>query len=166
MRRSYRLLVIVLLVVAVLGLGVHYAGAYDDNWPYPTSTDIAEQPEAYAGEQVLLIEEVTQLDAGTGEATLTLDGEGPGEPHDLSVDLDGVDVETGGVVQVYGVLGQDGSKLTEVIEVVVVEAGSSDTRFKYLVSAIGLVFVAGFFLWHWRIDWRSLQFAQRGETDG
>ncbi|WP_436902621.1 DNA-binding protein [Halovenus halobia] len=165
MHRRRRLAVMVVVLACTLGLCVHYGASYDQNWPHPTGDQLAEDPDGWDGETVLLFGEVQEQtpdglvmtvedDSGTVVRTVTVRGTT-------------VNVEPGGVVQVYGRLSQQGTVQTAE-SVVVVNKSSGDTSYKLLTSLLGGLVAAGLFLRYWRIDLRELRFVSRdgGERDG
>lgn len=166
MRTRYRLAVIVIAGLLTFGLGVHHGATFDTNWPHPTGDQLAEDIDGWDGEDVLLIGEVTTVLPEEEAVVIEID-----DSHDevvTEVEVDGVtaEVEEGGVIQVYGELDEAAYELSA-DAVVVVNREPSDERYKLGMSVLGVLVAIGFFLRHWRIEWRSLSFVdRRGEIDG
>lgn len=168
MDRRRRLALGLVLSLALLGLCVHYGATYDESWPHPTGDQLAEEKDEYAGERVLVFGDVQAIGGDTITIHVT-DGDGAvaAELEIRDVDLD-ENLEPGGIVQVYGVLEteptatHDGSMVAE--ELGVVDPSPDATLYKHAVSAIGGLLAAGFFLRHWRIDYRRLRFEPRVEA--
>jgi hypothetical protein len=160
MTRTRRAGVLMILVVLVLGACVGYGGA--DRWSYPDSADIAQDPDTYDGERVLLFGEIVSVD----EETLVIETETSSTLLQFSVE--GVSpavldtLETGGSVQVYGTLRSDAS-IVAAEEVVVDFRSPDDFLYVYATSIAGGLLAAAYFLWHWRLDIRRLAFRPRGE---
>jgi hypothetical protein len=150
--------VIGLVVLATAGLGVHYGAAYEDNWPHPTPDELAEDRDAYDGEQVLLFGEVTEIEEG-GRLTMVLETTAGEE---IEIDVHGFEatVEPGGLVQVYGTLAEDGT-VQQADRTVVVNEDSADGRYKLGISGAAGLLTAGLFLYYWRINVRKLAFEVR-----
>lgn len=157
MQRQYRLLAIGLVVVATAGLCAHYGAVYGTNWPHPTADELAEDPGAYDGEAVLLIGEVVEHTDDRLRVELETSA---GETVGVTVrDAEAI-VESGGTVQVYGML-SDGGTVQHADRVVVVNEDAGDQIYKLGVSAFAGFVTAGLFLYHWRIDLRNLRFEVR-----
>lgn len=165
MQIGYRVGLIVVLSLLLLGLAIHYGATYPDRYPHPTDEQLAEDPSGWNGELVMLSGEVTAVDPS-------------GERIDVAIEYrneivtvvtaEGVDadVEAGGVVQIYGEL-DEGATMMEVEEIVVVNRGPEDNLYKLVLSVLGVGLAAAAFLWYWRIDWRRLQFnPRRSDIDG
>ncbi|PSQ61845.1 MAG: DNA-binding protein [Halobacteriales archaeon SW_8_66_22] len=162
MRRSVRLGAVAVALALALGLCVHYGATYDENWPYPTGEQLAEEPGGWDGEQVLLVGVVETV--GEDGFTMTVETDDGEVARLVEVRGRSTDAEPGGTVQVYGELSEEGAVLAADRVVVVVE--SPDEQFsKYAVSAAALLLVAGAFLRHWRIDLRRLAITARGDRD-
>lgn len=144
-----RLAIIVVSIVGLVGLCVHYAATYDDRWPYPTSEQLDEEYASPVGEDALVFGEVREV--GDDRMVIELE-ETDGVDPVLTVDEAPDNVETGGFVQVYGTL--EGDQQIEASEVAVIDRNPGDFLYKLAVSAVGLLFVAGYFLWHWRASLR------------
>jgi hypothetical protein len=168
MDRRHRLIAAGLLLVLTAGLCVHYGGTYDENWPYPTGEQLAQEPDGWDGKRVLLFGEVEeQTETGF---VMTVDDDAGDVARTVTVQESSVAVEPGGVVQVYGTLSERGTTQTA-DSVVVVNSHPADSRYKLGTSAIGVLLTVGLFLWYWRIDWRKLRFVRRtgpswGDHDG
>jgi hypothetical protein len=155
----------VALVTCTLGLCVHYGATYDHNWPQPTGDQLAENPDGWDGQTVLLFGEVEhQTPDGL---VMTIEDDSETVVRTVTVRGTSVDVEPGGVVQVYGRLSEQGT-VQDAESGVVVNESSDDSVYKLLASLLGGLVAAGFFLRYWRIDVRRLQFVPRntGERDG
>ncbi|MDJ1430840.1 DNA-binding protein [Halostagnicola sp. A-GB9-2] len=168
MDRRRRLAVGFILSLALLGLCVHYGATSDESWPHPTGDQLAENQDEYVGERVLLFGDVQTI----GDGTITIhvtddDGDVAAELEVRNVEPDN-DLDPGGFVQVYGVLETESTTsldgYMDAEELVVVNQSPDATLYKHVVSAIGGLLAAGFFLRHWRIDYRQLRFEPRDET--
>lgn len=153
-----RLALVGLLLVVGVGLCVAYAGA--DLWAYPTPDDVATDPAAADGQQVLVFGEVQSVD---GETVVVTWGSAPevqltikGVPPDVSERL-----QPTAAIQVYGQLSDDSTVLVA-DEVVVDYYDMGDRIYTYGTSILGGLVAAGVFLWYWRPNWRNLQFEPRG----
>lgn len=161
MRTTVRVLLIGLLIAATFGLAVHYGATYDDNWPYPETEAVAENPAAYDGERILFIGQVESVDPDVNEIVYR-----PDDDLDFTLRVTNFDdhVEPGGTVHVYGPIQDDGAvHLAQ--STVVVNEHPGDSRYKLFMSGLGAILAAGLFLYYWRIDWRTLSFRER-ERDG
>jgi hypothetical protein len=125
---------------------------------------LAEDPDSWDGERVLLFGEVQERTADGFVMTV----EDNSETVVRTVTVQGTDaaVEAGGVVQVYGRLSERGTR-QQAESVVVVNGTPGDSQYKLLTSLLGGLLAAGLFLRYWSIDWRALQFVSRdlAETD-
>ncbi|AHF98933.1 hypothetical protein HALLA_08715 [Halostagnicola larsenii XH-48] len=164
MDRRRRLALGIALSLVVLGLCVHYGATYDDAWPHPTGDQLAESQDKYVGERVLLFGDVQSVHEDSITIHVTDDhGDVAAALEVRNVDTD--DIEPGGFVQVYGVFeseetdAHDGTMRAD--EIVVVNSSPNAATYKHVVSALGGLFAAGFFLRHWRIDLRRLRFEPR-----
>lgn len=164
MHRRRRVAVIALLLACTLGLCVHYGAAYDRNWPHPTGDQLAEDPDGWDGEPVLLFGEVQEQ---TPEGlVMTVENDSETIVRTVTVHGTTVDVEPGGVVQVHGRLAERGT-VQEAESVVVVNRSPEDNTYKLLASLLSGLVAAGCFLRYWRIDIWGLRFVSReGEGDG
>jgi hypothetical protein len=150
--------------IALLGLvvlaGVHYDSAEPRHLDQPTQDELAADYDRYVGQEALLFG--TVLDRGDGWLSIRVESDrGPFEVRVTEVP-DGVAVDPGGAVQVYGPL-EDGREIAAT-DVVVVNEGPSSLAYKYAVSlaGVGLFLVA--FARYWTVDWRELAVVPR--TDG
>lgn len=165
MRRELRLAAILGLGVLALGLCVHYGAVYDERWPHPTGDQLAENPGGWDGERVLLFGDV-EMTAADGELTMTVETDAGEVARVVVVRGAPVDVEPGGVLQVYGELSDRGT-VQDAERVVVVNATPRDQLSKLGLSVLGVLAAAVFFLRHWRIDVRQVRFVDRGgDRDG
>lgn len=156
MRTTYRVLAIVLLLAVAGGLCVQYAAT--DRWSYPDADAIADDPRAHDGEQVLLFGEVLAVDAERGEILIDVDGTEFTVEGASAETIDGL--EPDGSIQVYGAFQADSGGVTA-DEIVVDFRSTTDRIYVYTTSILGGLLAAGYFLWHWRIDWRNLRFRLR-----
>jgi len=159
MRRELRLAAVVGLGVLALGLCVQYGAVYEERWPYATGDQLAETPDGWDGERVLLFGEVETTADGTLMMIVETDA---GEvARVVKVRGASVDVEPGGVLQVYGQLSERGT-VQDAEQVVVVNATPRDQLYKLGLSVLGVLVAAVFFLRHWRVDLRQVRFVHRG----
>ena len=162
MRLSVRLGAVAVALALALGLCIHYGATYDENWPYPTGEQLAEEPGGWDGEQVLLVGVVEA--AGEDGFTMRVETDDGEVARVVEVRGRSTDAKPGGTVQVYGELSGEGTVQHADRVVVVVE--SPDEQFsKYAVSAAALLLVAGVFFRHWRIDLQRLAITARGDRD-
>ncbi len=166
MNRSHRLLALTLLILVATALCIHYGGAYEQNWPHPTGEQLAEDPDGWDGEAVLLFGTVTdQTDDGFVIEVSTESGE---IASVVEVHGSETTVTSGGVVQVYGELSEQGT-VQHAESIVVVNDDTRAGQYKLAVSVLGVLLAAGAFLWYWRIEWGQIRFAVRqsgGENNG
>ncbi|USZ71503.1 DNA-binding protein [Natronosalvus halobius] len=156
MHTAVRLGLLTVCLLAAVGLAVHYGATYDENWPHPTGDQLEGNVDDYTGERILLFGEVHAVEDDALVVHVTNDAD------DVVLELTvhgSTPVEPGGVVQVYGVLEADQTMTPD--EVVVVNANPSRTRYKHLVSLLGGLLVAGYFLRHWRVDVARVGFEPR-----
>lgn len=154
MRASLRLLGIVLCGLALLGMCVHYAAAYDDRWPYPDGADLDANYENHVGERTFLFGTVQETDRANETAEILVET----ERGQLPLTVSGVDqaVESGGTIQVYGTVRPDRGLAAETV--VVVNPAGTSKLFKYAVSLVGVLLVVVLFFRHWRVDTDKLGF--------
>jgi len=161
MKRGYRLAAICLLVCAAVGLCVLYAEA--DRWTYPDTEEIAIEPAAYDGQQVLLFGDVESVDRASQRLVITA-----GTDPELEFTVESVpesvtdSVREGGSIQVFGVLAEQ-STVIDATEIVVDYRDTTDFQYVYVASLLGGLLAAGIFLWHWQVDVRDLTFVPRGD---
>lgn len=157
MKTKQRLLVCCLLVVMTVGLCVQYAGA--EQWPSPTPEEIAADSAAADGQTRLVFTRVRTIDLVSGEIRIT--------SPPFRVDIRTVDpavverLEPGAAIQVYGTIRSQSEIDAE--RIVIDYATSSDSRYTYATSILGVLLAAGVFLRFWRINWRELGFEPRGD---
>lgn len=163
MRPATRLCCFVVLCVVLFGLAIHHGGAVDHNTPQPSSEEVIDEYDAHVDERVLLFGDVTTVD-GEG-VTIRID-DSAGNEKDLEVDTvgqsvesDGLSVEPGGIIQVYGTLTADRTVTPE--NVVVVDENPAATTYKYVVSMVGIAGAVGVFLARWRLSVSALAFVPR-----
>ncbi|MEF8814436.1 MAG: hypothetical protein V5A55_11545 [Halovenus sp.] len=163
MRRVSRLGAVVVLLALTLVLCVHYGATYDENWPHPSGDQLAEEPGAWDGEQVLLSGVVETV--GEEQFSMRVETDAGDVARVVQVRGTGVDAEPGGTVQVFGELSEQGAvQHADRVVVLVPSPGYHPSRFG--VSLLGLVTVAGLFWRHWRIEPRTLAITDRGDRDG
>lgn len=156
MKPRYRALCIAILLVVTAGLCVQYAVA--DLWDYPGSSDVVERPDAHEGESVFLFATVQEID---GERVTV-------EWDDHDIDIASVEPETraglepGASIQVDGTV--TGPSTVEPDEIVIDYRDVRDLAYVLGTSLLGGLLAAGYFLRHWRLDWRRLRFQPRGES--
>ncbi len=174
MQRAYRLLGIVVLTLAAVGVNVAYATA--ELQPGPDTTAIIDDPTAQDGKDVLLFAEVVR-ESGE-ELTVVLEekrvvGVGFGgttsdaTTHEIVVQTEQSEiagtVEAGSNIQIYGTLHEESTVL--VAERIVVDfQNASDWRYMYLTSIVGTLIAVGYFFKHWRVNLREFRFEPRGES--
>lgn len=164
MRVRVRITVILSLLLLTAGLAVHYDATYENEWPYPTGDQLAEDPDGWDGERVLLFGTVTSVDAEHNRLVMEIE-DGAGEvARVVEVRETSASVSPGGVIQVYGVLSNRGT-VQSADAVVVVNEDPSDQRYKLGTSVLGVGLAAGLFLWYWGFDWRRLEFEHRDRGD-
>jgi len=159
MDTTRRVAVVGLLLVVGVGLCVAYAGA--DLWAYPGSDDVAADPGAYDGQQVLAFVEVQSVE---DEAVVMAWGSDPS----VELTVEGISgdlreqLQPGAAIQVYGQLAADSTVL--VADKIVVDFhGTTDRLYTYGTSILGGLIAAGVFLRYWQINWRKRQFEPRGD---
>ncbi|MFC6864699.1 hypothetical protein ACFQGE_14685 [Halomicroarcula sp. GCM10025817] len=157
MHTFVRILVALILVAGVFGLGTHYSTHRSDHWEYPTYEELDRQPGEYVGEQVFVQGDVVEVDAtvGTGWVRVMYAGGA------FTATVDGFDasVRPGGVVQVYGVFRPGRAVAAETVRVV--NPAGASKAYKYVVSAVGALFVLALFFRYWRFDLQTLTFEVR-----
>ena len=163
MRLAVRLAVAVLAVVALAGLGVHYGATYDEHWPHPSGDQLGDDYDAFVGERILLIGEVSSVDAEADTVVVRVTDSADEVAAEIAVS--GVDesVEPGGTVQVYGVLEADRTMDAEAV--VVVDRSPAATGYKLGVSVLGILLAVGYFLLQWRPNPRKLAFEPHRPSD-
>jgi len=161
MNWRYRLAAICLLLSAAVGLCVLYEGA--DRGTSPDIEEIAAEPGAYDGQQVLLFGDVVSVDAASRSVVMVA-GDDPERRFSVeSVPESTIDsVEAGSSIQVSGVLAE-GSTVLIADSVVVDYRNRADRLYVYVTSLVGGLLAAGGFLWYWRVDPRRLGFVPRGD---
>jgi len=146
-----------LLLVALLGLCVHYGAVADERGPYPTTDEIDENYGAYVGEDVLLFGDVLSVDGAADRATVRVDTSTA--PFEMTVTRFSEQVQPGGVVQVYGTLRTD--RTIDARNVAVVNPAGSSDAYKYAVSVVGAALVLVLFSREWRVEPDALAFEVR-----
>jgi hypothetical protein len=163
MRLVYRLSAVAVLLALTLGLCVHYGATYDENWPQPTSDQLADDPDGWDGEQVLLSGVVETVDEN--QFSMRVGTDAVAVARVVTVRDARVDAEPGGVVQVFGELSERGT-VQRADRVVVVVASAERPLSTYAIVLLGIGTVAALFRRHWRIDLRTLTVIPRGGRDG
>lgn len=151
-----RALLATLLVVALVGLTVHFEDSREARWPYPSGEDVASNPSAFVGQKVLLFG--TYKGSQNGESRVGIGYSAGQRVFSVTGATFPDDAE---VVQVYGTIGPASSIAAE--NTVVVTRQSVGRTFKLGVSVIGALLVLGVFFRQWGVDWRSLQFVRRSD---
>lgn len=154
-----RVMLFVVLVGAVVGLAAYHdveAGAHE---PYPNSTAIYEDYSAHVGEETLLFGTVTDVDESGAEARIRVDTDQG--PLRMSVQPFDVQVQPGGVVQVYGRLNPD--RVIRASNVEVVNPAGGSKAYKYAISAVGAVLILAYFFRDWQFDPNALAFEVRDD---
>lgn len=150
---------LVLLGLVVLA-GVHYGSAEPRQLEQPTAAELAADYDRYVGQEALLFG--TVLDRGDGWLSIRVESDrGPLEVRVTGVP-DGVSVEPGGTVQVYGTL--EAGRGIAAADVVVVNEGPSSPAYKYAVSLAGAGLFLAAFARYWTVDWTERVVVPR--TDG
>lgn len=164
MDRRRRFALAVVLSLVLLGLCVHYGVTYDDAWPHPTGDQLSESHDDSVGERVLLFGDVQSVHEDSIIIHVTDDHGDVAAALEIRTS-EITDLEPGGVVQVYGVLESDETGAhdgtMDSAEIVVVNSSPRTATYKHVVSALGGLLAAGFFLRHWGIDLRQLRFGPR-----
>ncbi|WP_415380217.1 hypothetical protein [Halosimplex sp. TS25] len=152
-----RVVGVVALLCAVVGLGVHYDATEDDHSPYPESDALATDYGAHVGSDGFVIGTVERVDATADRATISVES----DEGDFEMTVEGFTerVQSGGVVQVHGTLGADHTLVAANVEVVNPAGGSKP--YKYAVSAVGAVLVLAAFFRRWRFDPEGVAFETR-----
>lgn len=159
MRTGLRVAVGILLLSGLVGLGIHYGSTYDTEWPHPTGDQLAADYDTYVDEEVLLIGEVTATSPADETLTMEITDDADEVAAEITVHDTTAPVQSGGTVQAYGTLNAD--KTMTPTSVAVVNHESGDAQYKLAVSVVGILMTVGYFLVHWRPDFRRLTFEQR-----
>lgn len=158
MNRLHRVVIIVFLLVALFGTGVYADATGDERWPYPPMESLDENYDRHVGQGILLFGTVTQV----GDTTAVIEVEHDDGTFSMAVTNFAVAVQPGGVVQVYGTVGEDYT--IDAQRVVVVNPAALSAVFEYGISAVaGGLFLLVFFR-HWRVNLRALRL--EGRDDG
>jgi hypothetical protein len=158
MDRRYRVVGIALLLAGTAGVCVWYGAT--DRWAYPSPADIAADPAAYDGEEVLLFAEVTALDRSAGRLSVRA---GPREFVVRGLDTGTLEgIERVAALQVHGRLGERSTVLVA-DRVVVDYRNGTDRAYVYAMSVLGGMLAAARFLRTWGVDPRRGRFFARGE---
>lgn len=152
-----RVSVAVLLFALLFGSFVHYEAAEDEHDPYPSTEEIATAYDAHIGDRALLFGTVKSTEPGR----LTVNVESDEGDFEMTVHRAGVAVEPGGVVQVYGTL--EPGYIIDPVTVEVVNTSGNSAGYKYGVSAVGALLVAGLFFRYWRLDTDEWAFEVRSD---
>ena len=159
MRTGLRVVVGILLLVGVIGLGIHYGATYDAKWPHPTGDQLASDYETYVDEQVLLIGEVTAASPAEETLTIEITDDADEVAAVITVKDTTTSVDPGGIIQANGRLHAD--RTMTPTSVVVVNRDSGDAQYKLAVSVVGILLAVGYFLSYWQPNVRRLTFEQR-----
>ena len=162
MRLAVRAVIVVVLVMALLGLCVHYGGTSDENWPHPTGDQLQDDYDAYAGDRVLVFGDVQSVDRDAGTIVIHVTDSADDVAAELEISDAATAVEPGGTVQVYGVLEDDRTMTAD--RTVVVDRDATAFRYKLLASVVGALLAVGSFLRYWTLDPRAVAFEPRSNT--
>lgn len=160
MDRRVRLLATAVLLIAILGLCVHYGATYEEGWPYPTGEQLATDYDRHVGERALVFGEVRSVEE---EGVVVRVLHSPGEfTTDLVVTGDEAEalaeVGPGGIVQVYGTLEPNHRMETEAV---VVERDPDETLYALVASLAGIAVAVGSVARYWRVNVRELRIEAR-----
>lgn len=159
MRTGLRVAVGILLLVGVIGLGIHYGSTYDAKWPHPTGDQLAADYDTYADKEVLLIGEVTAVSPADETLTIEITDDADEVAAAITVHDTTAPAKPGGTIQAYGTLHAD--KTMTPTSVAVVNRDSGDAQYKLAVSVVGILVAVGYFLTHWRPNFGRLTFEPR-----
>lgn len=150
-----RLALGLVLAAALGGAFVHYGASYEQQWPYPTQTELGEDYDAHLGQETLVFGTVeSNTETGLRIRVDTASG-----PLSMRVPDARVDVRPGGVVQVYGTVAPD--SVLDAENVAVVNGAGDAELYKYAVSAVAaLAILVGFFR-YWTVDTDAWAFEVR-----
>ncbi|WP_324759675.1 hypothetical protein [Haloarcula montana] len=144
-----RLLLAGILLAALCGLCVEAGLPDDERSNQPDGKTLATNYDSYVGEKILVFGTITEQT----NTALHIRVEGDGVSVPLHVHAVEQTVESGSVVQVYGILRSD--QVFSAERIVVVNAGEFTEQYKYGVSLVGVfVFLIAFFR-EWRMDIES-----------
>lgn len=153
-----RLAIIVLVVACVTAMGVHHDTQFTNQWPYPTSEELATDYATYVGEEAFLFGTVESVQGDTARVHVESDA---GE-YTLTVRSFDATVKPGGVVQIVGVIRPDHVVVAD--QIAVVNTSGSSKLYKYAVSLVGAALVVVVFFRYWRLNTETLTLEAR--TDG
>ncbi len=163
MGQRRRILIGVGCLLLVGGLCIHYGAHMEAAWPYPTGEQVATTPGNWDGTSVLLFGVVEQTDPEAGTITMRVETDTGETAQRVTVHGAGDTadrVTTGGVIQVFGPLAEQGTR-QEATRVVVVDQSPSDRLYKLVTSLVGGLLAVGLALRYWRIDWQALGIRRR-----
>lgn len=156
---TVRVLGILLLLIAGGGLCVQYAAV--DQWSYPSPQEIDSNPGEADGTRVLLFGIVQAIDPDDGQVSIQT---GPNLEYRVLItdvpDSLTSQIKSGGAIQVFGTVGEGGD-IVHADRIVVDFRDQADRSYTYLTSLLGGILASGYFLRHWQIDFRNLQFTPR-----
>jgi len=154
-----RVATLAVLLSAVVALGVHYDVSGRYALSSPDASDLVDDYDAHYGETALVFGRVVDYDRSAATATVAVTtAEGTVRPTVSNFD---VDVQPGGVVQVYGIV-RPGPEIEASNVVVVNPTGSSDL-YKYAVSAVGAILILVVFFRDWTVDTDDWALEVRGD---
>jgi hypothetical protein len=142
------------LLGCVVALGVHYDGTADEQYPYPNATDIKTTPNDNVGTQVFVFGTVETVDSTANTARIRVDTSYEPFTADVTSFTTQRQVQSGGIVQVYGTF-QSGYRI-DADTVRVVNPSGSSAMYKYTVSVVAVGILLVLFFRYWRVDIRTL----------
>jgi hypothetical protein len=142
-----RILIALLLLVGVLGMGVHYAIELETQQPYPDSTDLKTSPAEYTGTRVFVFGTVEEMNREKNTGRLRIETDDGPFTAEVTRFHPQRPVQPGGIVQVFGTF-RGAYRIDADTVRVVNPAGSSDS-YKYVVSAVGAILVMVLFFRYW-----------------
>lgn len=159
MNTRARALLLVIAITLVFGMGVHYDTQFEEQWPYPSSDNLATEYAQHVGTTLFVSGTVESVDPATSTAQIVIEhSEGS---FLLTVREFDAQVQPGGVVQLRGTLAADRVIVADTVRVV--NPAGSSLLFKYGVSLVGAALVTALFFRYWRIDLRELSFEARSD---
>ncbi|ELY97297.1 hypothetical protein C482_13725 [Natrialba chahannaoensis JCM 10990] len=159
MRLATRLGIALVLLLTLMGLGVHYGATYDENWPHPSGDQLQDNYDEFTDDHQLVSGEVQSISEDTMTIHVT------DSANEVAAELeithhDATDqVQPGGYVQVYGVLESDRTMTAD--ELVVVNENETAQQYKLLTSIVGVLLAIAYFFHHWKLSLTKLGFEPR-----
>ncbi|OIB58854.1 DNA-binding protein [Natrialba sp. SSL1] len=159
MRFAVRLGITLVLLLTLLGLGIHYGATYDENWPHPSGDQLQEDYGEFTGDHQLVFGEVQSI----SEDTMTIHVTDSADEVAAELEIthhDATDrVDPGGLVQVYGVLESDRTMAAD--ELVVVNEDDTAEQYKLLTSIVGVLLAIAYFFRYWKLTLTKFGFEPR-----